>query len=301
MPTKTLIVIVGPTAIGKTSFAIDLAKALNTEIISADSRQFYKEMSIGTAVPSKEELEAAKHHFIHSHSIHEPLTAGQYEEQAIALIEELFKRKNTLALVGGSGLYIDAICKGIDDIPSDSTIKKELIKQHKEEGLQPLVEQLKSLDYDYYMEVDRDNPSRVIRALEACLASGESYSSLRQKRPKKRPFNIVKIGLQAEREFIYKRINERVEQMMRQGLLNEVKSLSDFKRINALKTVGYTEIFDYLARKTTLEAAVEDVKKNTRRYAKRQLTWFKRDESVKWFDIKDVALARKYALACANS
>ena len=301
MTNKNLIVVVGPTAIGKTNFSIQLAKALNTEIISVDSRQFFKEMTIGTAVPSKVELASAKHHFIHSHSVEEEFNAGKFEIEALKAITELFETHDNLILTGGSGLYIDALCNGIDEMAGDKAIKQELIDLHKEEGLYPLILQLRELDPEYYEKVDRKNAVRVIRALEVCLATGEPFSSLRKKEPKQRDFNIIKVGLDADRETIYERINQRVDKMMEAGLLDEVKSLVDKKHLNALQTVGYREMFEFLEEKTTLEKATDEVKKNSRRYAKRQLTWFKKDEQTKWFDFKDVDSAEQHILSCVNS
>lgn len=301
MKKKNLIVVVGPTAIGKTAFSIQLAKALNTEIISADSRQFFKEMSIGTAVPSKEELEAAPHHFIHSHSIKNDFNAGKFEFEALDKIKELFKSHDNLILTGGSGLYIDALCNGIDEMAGDKDIKQDLINQHKKEGIHPLLSQLKELDPEYYNIVDRKNAVRVIRALEVCLATRKPFSSLRKKEPKKRDFNIIKVGLDAERETIYDRINQRVDIMMEAGLLDEVKGLINQKHLNALQTVGYRELFRFIDGEISLEKAIDEIKKNSRRYAKRQLTWFKKDLQTKWFDFKDVALAEEYIKSCVNS
>ena len=298
---KHLIVIVGPTAIGKTAFSIQLAQLFNTEIISADSRQFFKEMSIGTAKPSAEELSQAPHHFIGNISIYDVYSAGKFEQDALAIIEEKFNTHDVLIMVGGSGLYINVVCNGIDDIPSDENIKNALILQHKNEGLEPLLQQLKQLDETYYNQVDKSNPSRIIRALEVCLVSGKPYSSFRENTKKERPFNIIKIGLDGAREDIYNNIHQRVDIMMENGLLDEVKTLHPYKHLNALQTVGYSELFDYLDQKVSLDEAVQLIKQNTRRYAKRQLTWFKKDEDVKWFDFKNVALAKSYALSCLHS
>jgi len=298
---KHLIVIVGPTAIGKTTFSIRLAQLLNTEIISADSRQFYKEMSIGTAKPSNEELSAVPHHLVGNISINQNYSAGKFEQDALSLIEEKFKVHNALVMVGGSGLYINAVCNGIDDIPADENIKNHLIEQHKKEGLEPLLNQLKQLDEAYYHVVDKSNPSRIIRALEVCLASRKTYSSFRENTKKQRPFNIIKIGLEATREIIYNNINQRVELMMQNGLLEEVKALYNFKHLNALQTVGYSELFDYLDQKISLEEAIEKIKQNTRNYAKRQLTWFKKNNDITWFDINDLTSSETFALSCLQS
>ena len=298
---KHLIVIVGPTAIGKTAFSIKLAQLFHTEIISADSRQFYKEMSIGTAKPTSEELSQVPHHFIGTISIHDFYSAGKFEEDALAVIEEKFNTHDVLILVGGSGLYINAVCNGIDDIPSDENIKNALILQYTTKGLEPLLHQLKQLDETYYNQVDKSNPSRIIRALEVCLASSKPYSSFRENTKKQRPFNIVKIGLDGNRDDIYNNINQRVDNMMSEGLLEEAKTLYPYKHLNALQTVGYSELFNYFDEKISLEEAIQLIKQNTRRYAKRQLTWFKKDEDVKWFDFKNVALAKSYVLACLHS
>lgn len=284
-PNKTLIVIVGPTGIGKTALAISLARQFSTEIISADSRQFFREMEIGTAKPSAEELAAAPHHFINSHSIETLFSTGDFELQAIDLINRLFKSKDMLIMVGGSGLYIDAVCKGLDDLPeTDLNIREKLNLQLVTEGLEPIKRQLSEADPEYYQKVDQANPQRIIRGLEFFLSTGTKLSAHLTNSKKNRPFSILKIGLNMEREALYNRINQRVDKMMETGLLDEVKSLKQFRKYNALNTVGYTELFSYLDGEITLTAAVGQIKQNTRRFAKRQLTWFRRDDSTAWFE-----------------
>ncbi len=285
MKQKTLIVIVGPTAIGKTALAIELAKHYQTEIISADSRQFFKEMSIGTAKPSAEELAAAPHHFINSHSITQFFSTGDFEVQVLALMEKLFTKHDVLVMVGGSGLYINAVCNGLDDMPEiDLDIRERLNQQFANEGIEAIREQLATLDPEYYAKVDQSNPQRMIRGLEVVLSTGQKLSSFLTSNKKERPFNIVKIGLNTDREKLYNQINHRVDLMMQEGLLEEVKSLEDYKELNALKTVGYSEIFDYLDGEIDLATAVDKIKQNTRRFAKRQLTWFRKDEDTTWFE-----------------
>lgn len=282
---KTLIVIVGPTGIGKTALAIELARHFSTEIISADSRQFFKEMEIGTAKPSQEELNAAPHHFINSHSIKMLFSTGDFEIQALQLMEELFKKQDLLIMVGGSGLYIDAVCNGLDDLPdTDLHIREQLKQQLEEEGIESIKQQLKIHDPEYYEKVDQANPQRMVRGLEFFLSTGEKLSSYQTNSKKQRPFNIIKIGLNMDRAALYQRINHRVDQMMATGLLEEVKGLQEYRKYNALNTVGYSELFDYLDGQIPLETAVDKIKQNTRRFAKRQLTWFRRDDNTAWFE-----------------
>ncbi len=285
--TKTLISIVGPTAIGKTALSIKLANDFNTEIISADSRQFFKEMQIGTAAPTPSELAQAKHHFIHHKSVEDDYNVGAFEKDAIQLLNKLFKTHDTVIMVGGSGLYVDAVTHGLDHFPQVPTsIREQLNKQFKEEGLEALQGQLKNLDPKSYKQIAIDNPQRVIRALEVCIGSGKPYSSFLNKAKNKRDFKTLSIGLTAERDVIYNRINKRVDLMLEQGLLNEVKSLQGKKHLNALNTVGYKELFKYLDGEWTLDFAISEIKKNSRRFAKRQLTWFRKKEDILWFDYK---------------
>ncbi|MFC0604515.1 tRNA (adenosine(37)-N6)-dimethylallyltransferase MiaA [Winogradskyella pulchriflava] len=282
---KTLISIVGPTAIGKTALSIKLAKHFNTVIVSADSRQFYKEMHIGTAVPSTEELEAAPHHFIQHKSIEENYNVGDFERDAIAKITELHRTHNTVIMVGGSGLYVKAVTKGLDNFPEvESSIRTELNKKLETEGLKTLQEQLKLMDPIAYRTIAIDNPQRLIRALEICIGTNKPYSSFLTNPEKKRSFNTVTIGLDADRTIIYDRINQRVDIMVNDGLIEEAKRLFPYKDLNALNTVGYKELFNYFEGKWTLEFAISEIKKNTRRFAKRQLTWFRKDDTIKWFD-----------------
>jgi len=282
---KTLIVVVGPTAIGKTSLAIELAKHYRTEIISADSRQFFKEMSIGTAKPSEEELVAAPHHFINSHSVTQLFSTGDFEVQALALMDKLFANHDVLLMVGGSGLYINAICNGLDEMPEiDLNIREQLNQQFANEGIEAIRIQLAELDPEYFSKVDQSNPQRMIRGLEVVLSSGKKLSSFLTSNKKQRPFNIIKIGLNTEREKLYSQINHRVDLMVENGLVEEVKSLATYKELNALKTVGYSEIFDYLDGKIDLPTAIDKIKQNTRRFAKRQLTWFRKDTETTWFE-----------------
>lgn len=283
--TNTLISIVGPTAIGKTALSIKLAQYFNTEIISADSRQFYKEMNIGTAVPSVEELSAANHHFIQHKSIKESYTVGDFERDAISTIKEIHKNKPVAIMVGGSGLYVKAVTKGLDDFPDvDPHIRTELNKQLEDNSLKHLQNQLKELDPNAYKNIAIDNPQRLIRALEICIGTGKPYSSFLTSPEKNRPFKTITIGLKAERQFIYDRINQRVDIMIENGLVEEAKALLPYKNLNALNTVGYKELFQYFEGNFSLDFAISEIKKNTRRFAKRQLTWFKRDNNIEWFD-----------------
>lgn len=282
---KTLIVVIGPTAVGKTAMAIEIAKHFKTEIISADSRQFYKELKIGVASPSEEELKSAKHHFIGNLSINDSYNVSKFETEALICIENIFVNNNHAVLVGGSGLYIDAVCKGIDDLPDpEENLREEIKENFKNQGIEYLRNQLKILDYEYYNQVDLANPKRLMRAIEVCLTTGKTFTSLRINQQKPRDFNIIKIGLELPRDVLYERINKRVDLMIEEGLEKEVKSLLSQKNLNALNTVGYKEIFDYLEGKTSFEFAIEKIKINSRRYAKRQLTWFKRDKEIKWFN-----------------
>ena len=287
MKPNKLITIIGPTAIGKTALSIKLAKKFNTEILSCDSRQFYKEMSIGTAVPSTEELHAVKHHFIQNRSIIDDYSVGAFENDALSLLDELFKKHSVMIMVGGSGLYIDAVIKGLDEFPKvDPDIRKDLKIALESEGIKSLQEQLKKMDPKSYEKIDIDNQQRLIRALEICIGSGMPYSHYLGLQKIERDFDVIKIGLRADREMIYSRINQRVDLMMQQGLLEEVKRLHGYKDLNALQTVGYRELFAHLDGILSLEEAINEIKKNTRRFAKRQGTWFRRDPEIKWFDFK---------------
>ncbi len=282
---KKVIFIIGPTAIGKTELGIQLAKQVKTDIISCDSRQFYKELKIGSAPPSKKELSEVKHHFIHNLSVIDDYSAGQFEIDAVTLIEKLHKTNDTIIIVGGSGLYVDAICKGFDKLPEISKkIREKSIFEYQSKGLNWLQKKVKEIDPNEYSNLDINNPQRLLRILEIFKETGEKLSSFKSNKIKKRPFKIIKIGLNAERSILYERINKRVDIMMANGLLKEVNSLTILKHRNALKTVGYREIFAFLNNECTLEDAVENIKQNTRRFAKRQLTWFRKDKDIKWFE-----------------
>ena len=284
---KTLITIVGPTAIGKTSLSILIASHFKTEIISCDSRQFYKEMTLGTAVPEKEELAAVPHHFIQNRSVFEDYNVGAFERDALNVLDRLFKKHNIVVMVGGSGLYVKAVLEGLDDFPKiDPSIRLELKQVLKTEGIIPLQNQLKKLDIITYNTIDKDNPQRVIRALEICIGTNLPYSSYTSNSKKKRKFNSIIIGLSGEREKIYERINRRVDQMLENGLIDEAQKLYPNKELNALQTVGYKELFSFFEEKTTKDEAIQEIKKNTRRFAKRQLTWFKKDSNIYWFDFE---------------
>ena len=282
---KTLIVVCGPTAVGKTQFAIALAEKLHTEIISADSRQLYKEIPIGTAQPSTEELQRVKHHFVANLLLEEDYNAGVFERNALELLENLFQEHDTVVCCGGTGLYIKALCEGLDDVPkANKLIREQLIERLEHEGLETLQCELQNLDPVHFEKMDVQNPQRVIRALEVCLSTGKPFSSFHEGAKKQRTFKIEKIGLELPREELYDRINKRVDLMLEAGWLEEAKSVFDKRHLNALNTVGYKELFTYLANEMTLEEATEKIKINTRRFAKRQLTWFKKDVEIKWFE-----------------
>ncbi|MDR2223186.1 MAG: tRNA (adenosine(37)-N6)-dimethylallyltransferase MiaA [Flavobacteriaceae bacterium] len=283
--TNYLIVVIGPTAIGKTALAIEIAKHYQCDIISCDSRQFYKEMNIGTAVPSVEEQAAAPHHFIQNISIHTPYSVGDFERDALATLNDLFKHKNVQVMVGGSGLFVNAVLQGLDDFPAiDPSVREQLNQELEEKGLEALQNQLKEADPIHYQKVALDNPQRVIRALEVCIGTGKPYSSFLNKKENTRNFVPIIIGLEADRAQMYNRINMRVDQMIEKGLLEEAEALIPYKSHNALQTVGYRELFSYFDNEIDLPFAIEEIKKNTRRFAKRQITWFKRTENVMWFD-----------------
>lgn len=282
--TKYLIIVTGPTASGKTALSIALAKAFHTEVISADSRQFFKEMQIGTARPTDKELEEVKHHFLGHISIHEYYNAGMFEKEALEVLETIFLKKQIAIVCGGSGMYVNALCYGLDDLPEQNEdIRNELEKIYKEKGIGSLQEKLKKIDPEYYTVVDLKNPHRLMRAIEVCLSTGIPYSQMRSGEKKTRDFEIIKISIDWPREKLYQRINQRVDLMFEQGLEQEAKNLYPYKNINALQTVGYRELFDYFEGKCTLEQAKEAIKQNTRRFAKRQLTWFRKDNEIKWF------------------
>jgi tRNA dimethylallyltransferase len=292
---KNLIVISGPTAVGKTALSIELAKFYKCPIISADSRQFYKEMSIGNAKPTTEEMQDVPHYFIDNISIHDTYNIGKFERDAIACIEALFKDYEQLILVGGSGLYINAILNGVDEFEEiPSHIREQLIKDYEEKGLTYLQKQLKQKDEVYYNQVDLNNPQRIMRALEVCIHNNKPYSSFRTKEKKQRPFDTINILINTEREALYNRINKRVDLMMQNGLLEEVKSLYPYKHLNALNTVGYKELFDFIDNKCTLEEAVNLIKQNSRRYAKRQLTWFNHQGDFETFEPTDLEKLKAY-------
>ena len=286
-----LITIIGPTAIGKTALSIALAQHFGCEILSCDSRQFFKEMKIGTAVPSDEELASAPHHFIQNKSIFESYSVGDFEQEALTKLNELFEKNNLQIMVGGSGLYVDAVLKGFDEFPNiDPSIRTEINAKYDALGIEYLQEQLKKLDSKYYQKLQTENPQtlqnpqRMKRFVEVCLGTGKPYSSFIGIRKNKHNFTPIVIGLEADREKMYERINQRVDIMLNEGLLEEAKNLYPNKQLNALQTVGYRELFDYFDGKTTLDFAIEQIKMNTRRFAKRQITWFKRTENVHWFD-----------------
>jgi tRNA dimethylallyltransferase len=284
---KHLITVIGPTAIGKTALAIEIAGHYKCEIISADSRQFFKEMNIGTAVPSKDELEAAKHHFIQNISIFDEYNVGDFEREAIHKLDELFKSNDFAVMVGGSGLYIDAVLKGFDDFPDISpAVRQEIVANYEKLGIEYLQHELEKRDPVHYSKVAKENPQRLMRALEVCIGTGKPYSSFLNIKKNNRNFTPVVIGLEAERETMYRRINHRVDIMVKEGLLDEARALYPYKQLNALQTVGYRELFSYFDGEYNLDFAIEEIKKNTRRFAKRQMTWFKRNDTVKWFDFR---------------
>ncbi len=279
-----LIVLLGPTGVGKTELSLYLAEQLQAEIISSDSRQIYKEIPIGTAAPSKEQLKRVRHHFVGSLSIFDYYNAAQYEQDVLKLLQESFQARNIMLLSGGSMMYIDAICKGIDDIPTvDNETRKSVIDRYQEKGLEYLRSELRLLDPEYYKIVDPKNPKRIMHALEICYMTGRTYTSFRTQSAKARPFRIVKIGLTRPREELYAQINQRVETMMQEGLLEEAQKVYPYKHLNSLNTVGYKELFKYFDGEWNLPFAIEKIKQNTRIYSRKQMTWFKRDEAITWF------------------
>lgn len=284
----TLIVLIGPTGIGKTDLSLNIAEHYNTEIISADSRQLYADLKIGTAAPTPEQLARVKHHFVGTLQLTDYYSAAQYEAEVMKKLDELFKRHNVIVLTGGSMMYVDAVCKGIDDIPTvDEETRKTLMKHYENVGLERLCAELKILDPEYYDIVDKKNPKRVIHALEICYMTGQTYTSFRTSQTKERPFNIIKVGLRREREELYARINKRVDIMMEDGLLEEAKSVYQYKNLNSLNTVGYKEMFKYLDGEWELPFAIEKIKQNSRIYSRKQVTWFKRDTDITWFHPDD--------------
>ena len=292
---KYLVVVAGPTAVGKTDVAITLARNFDTEILSADSRQFYNEMSIGTAKPDAQQLSEVKHHFIGQLSIHDYYNVSRFENDALALLDKLFETHNLVFVAGGSGLYIDALCTGIDDFPDPAPELRAFLKGiYQDEGLAKLQQMLLENDPEYYSTVDINNPNRLLRALEVCLSTGKKFSEQRLNNQKSRDFNIIKIALNLPRPQLFERIERRVDQMAENGLVDEVKSLLPYRHLNALNTVGYKEIFQYLDSEITLGQAVTNIKTNTRRYAKRQLTWFNRTDDYTWFEPTQLSEISKY-------
>lgn len=281
---KTLIVITGPTAVGKTALCLDLATHFGIPIINADSRQIYRELKIGTARPTEKQIQQVKHYFVGTLGLEDYYSASLFEQQVLELLGQLFQTHDYALMAGGSMMYIDAVCDGIDDIPTIDDETRELMKRRlAEKGLEQLCEDLKRLDPEYYDIVDRQNPRRVVHALEICTMTGQTYTSFRRHEKRERPFRIIKIGLYREREELYNRINQRVDEMMANGLMEEVKAMYPKRSLNALNTVGYKELFDYLEGRRTLDEAVERIKGNTRRYARKQLTWYKKDKQIRWF------------------
>lgn len=281
---KTLIIVTGPTAVGKTSLTIELAKIFSTEIISADSRQFYREMKIGTAPPSPQELNEVKHHFIGHLSIHDSYNVSKFETDAISLLNNLFCNHDKVLMTGGSGLYINAVINGIDDLPDPDESTRAFLKSlYTEDGISSLRKLLKELDPEYYEQVDLKNHSRLLRALEVCMTTGEKFSALRKNSKKERNFNCILVGLDRKRDELFERISQRTDDMIANGLVEEAAGLLPYRNLNALNTVGYKELFEYFDGRISLEQAIEDIKTNTRRYAKRQLTWFKKMQGLQWF------------------
>jgi tRNA dimethylallyltransferase len=285
---KTLLVIAGPTAVGKTQLCVRLANRLQTDVVSADSRQLYRELTIGTAKPSYEEMGGVTHHFVDSHSIHDPVNAGRYERECMAVLTTLFAEKDVVILSGGTGLYIDAVCSGLDDLPPvDPALRQQLVARFQQEGLAVLQEELRRLDPVYAQTADLQNPIRVTRALEVCLSSGEPYSSFRRRQAVERPFRSVMIALERPRDTLYTRIDTRMDAMLSAGLIDEVRSLLPYRSLPALQTVGYQEVFPYLDGVYDFEEMVRLLKRNSRRYAKRQLTWFRNQGHYQWFSPDD--------------
>lgn len=290
-----LIVLVGPTGVGKTELSLNIAEAYNSPIISADSRQLYSDLKIGTAAPTAEQMKRVKHYFVGTLQLTDYYSAAQYEMEVVKVLDSLFQEKNTILLTGGSMMYVDAVCKGIDDIPTvDNDTREMMMEKYEKQGLEQLCNELKLLDPEYYSIVDLKNPKRVIHALEICYMTGKTYTSFRTGNKKERPFNIIKIGLTREREELYERINKRVDIMIEEGLIDEVKSVYEHKNLNSLNTVGYKEIIKYLDGEWDLQFAIEKIKQNSRIYSRKQMTWFKRDEEIKWFHPDNVKEIMEY-------
>ncbi|CAN5242397.1 tRNA (adenosine(37)-N6)-dimethylallyltransferase MiaA [soil metagenome] len=290
MQKPTLVIVLGPTGVGKTAVAISLAKKFKTSVISADSRQFYKEIPIGTAQPSSEELNSVPHFFIGNYSVTETVDAGKYSRDVHELLNEKFNENDVLIMAGGSGLYIDAVVNGFDELPdANAELRAELQRRFEEEGIENLQQELEKLDTDFYAEIDRNNPARLIRAIEVCRLTGKKYSELRAGKKVDLPFRVIKVGLDLPREELYERINFRVDEMIKNGLEEEVKSVLNFRNLNALQTVGYKELFAFFDGEISKEKAVELIKQHSRNYAKRQLTWWRKDQEIKWFSPKEVA------------
>ena len=295
-PKKSIILICGPTAVGKTSIAISLAKHFHTEIISADSRQCFKELNIGVARPSQEELSAVTHHFIASHSIRENINAAYFEKYGLQKVNELFATHDVIIMVGGTGLYIKAFCEGLDEIPSISeSVRNGIIANYETKGLEWLQNEIRTKDPQFFETGEMKNPQRIMRALEVVESTGQSILGFRKKNKVQRPFHIIKIGLELSKEELHSNINDRVDKMIDHGLVEEVRSLLSFRDLNALQTVGYSEVFDFIDGNKTLSFAAEEIKKNTRQYAKRQMTWFKKDNEINWFSPKQLSDVLDYA------
>ena len=295
MSTKYLIVIVGPTGSGKSDLAIEIAERYGAPIISTDSRQFYRGIPIGTAQPDAEQLQRVEHHFIASHDLKQEFNCGAYETEALAKLDELYRKHDVVVAVGGSGLYIKALCEGMDSLPeAEPELREELARRLRSEGLESLCAELRQRDPAYYEEVDRNNPARVLRALEVCISTGLPYSSMRTGEKRQRPFNIIKLGIDMERERLYERINRRVDVMMQMGLEQEARAVYHLRELNSLQTVGYREMFDYFDGTISRDEAIELIKRNSRRYAKRQMTWFRRDEEIKWVDTANKQIIEEY-------
>ncbi len=292
---KHLIVLIGPTGVGKTELSLRIAEELHTEIISADSRQMYTEIKIGTAAPTLEQLARVKHHFVGQLALTDYYSAARYEEDVMNCLDLLFQKHNNVVLTGGSMMYIDAICKGIDDIPTvDHETRTFMLERYEQEGLEPLCAELKLLDPEYYRIVDLKNPKRIIHALEICHMTGRTYTSYRTQPKKERPFHIIKIGVCREREELYERINKRVDIMIEEGLLEEARRVLPYRKLNSLNTVGYKELFKYFDGEWTLDYAIEKIKQNSRIYSRKQMTWFKRDTDIAWFHPEQVEEIREY-------